>query len=72
MAVRSKAWTCSCPFLGIAGSKPAGWHGCMSVVSVVCCQIEVFVTEHSLVVCVWLCVGLCPLECDQVQQKHTS
>ena len=34
---------------GIAGSKPAGGHWCLSVVSVVCCQVEVSASGWSLV-----------------------
>ena len=68
MAARSKAWVCDHSPAGIAGSIPAGGHGCLSVeccvllgrglcdglitrpeesygclsvVSVVCCQVEV-------------------------------
>jgi hypothetical protein len=32
---------------GIAGSNLAGVHGYLSVVSVVCCQVEVSVSDHS-------------------------
>ena len=39
MAARSKAWVCGRSFTEIAGSNPAGVR--VSVVSVVCCQIEV-------------------------------
>jgi hypothetical protein len=31
------------------GSNPAGGHGCLSLVSVVCCQVEVSATGWSLV-----------------------
>jgi hypothetical protein len=31
------------------GSNPTGGHGCLSVVSVVCCQVEVSTTDRSLV-----------------------
>ena len=31
------------------GSNPATEHGCLSVVSVVCCQVEVSATGRSLV-----------------------
>jgi len=34
-------WVCGRWLAGIAGSNPAGGHGCLSVVSVVCCQVEV-------------------------------
>jgi hypothetical protein len=33
----------------IAGSNPAGGHGCLSVVSVVWCQVEVSASGRSLV-----------------------
>jgi len=33
----------------IVGSNPAEGHGCLSVVSVVCCQVEVSATSRSLV-----------------------
>jgi len=33
----------------IVGSNPTGGHGCLSVVSVVCCQVEVSATSSSLV-----------------------
>ena len=47
VAARSKAWVCSRWHAGIAGSNPTGaW---MSVVSVVCCQVEVSATGRSLV-----------------------
>ena len=31
-------------FVGITGSNAAGGHGCLSRVSVVCCQVEVSAT----------------------------
>jgi hypothetical protein len=49
VAARSKAWVCGRSLAGIAGSDPAGGHGCLSLVSVVCCQIEVSATGRSLV-----------------------
>jgi len=33
----------------IVSSNPNGGHGCLSVVSVVCCQVEVSATDWSLV-----------------------
>jgi hypothetical protein len=33
----------------IVGSNPTGGHGCLSLVSVVCCQVEVSATSWSLV-----------------------
>jgi hypothetical protein len=44
VAVRSKASVYGRSLTGIAGSNPTGGHGCLSVVSVVCCQVEVCVT----------------------------
>ena len=46
MAAQSKAWVCGRSLVGIAGSNPAGGgDGCLSVVSVVCCQVEVSATS---------------------------
>jgi hypothetical protein len=44
VAVRSKAWVCGCSFAGIVVSNPPQGHGCLSLVSVVCCQVEVSAT----------------------------
>jgi hypothetical protein len=41
VAARSKAWDCGRSLAGIVGSNPAGGHECLSLVSVVCCQVEV-------------------------------
>ena len=41
VAAPSKAWFCGRSLAGIVGSNPIGGHGCQSVVSVVCCQVEV-------------------------------
>jgi hypothetical protein len=41
MAARYKAWVCSLSLAGIAGSNTAG---CLSLVSVVCCKVEVSAT----------------------------
>jgi hypothetical protein len=49
VAAGCKAWVCGCSFTGIAGSNPARRHGCLSVVSVVCCQVDVSATGWSLV-----------------------
>ena len=46
VAARTKAWVCGRSPTGILRSKPAGDHGCLSVVSVVCCQVPV--TSRSL------------------------
>jgi hypothetical protein len=49
VAARPKAWVCGRSLAGIAGSNPTGGHGCLSLVSVVCCQVEVSATGRSLV-----------------------
>ena len=49
MAARYKVWVRDRSIAGIVGSNPAGGQGCLSVVSVVCCQVEVSVTDRSLV-----------------------
>jgi len=38
-----------CSLAGIVGSNPAGGHGCLSLVSVVCCQVEVSASGLSFV-----------------------
>ena len=47
VAARCEAWVCDRSFAGIAGSNPA--KGCLSVVSVVCCQVEVCASDRSFV-----------------------
>ena len=49
VAARSKAWFCGRSIAGTAGSNPTGGQGCLSAVSVVCCQVEVTVKGRSLV-----------------------
>jgi len=49
VAARSKAYVCGSSPAEIVGSNPSGRHGCLSVVSVVCCQVEVSATSCSLV-----------------------
>jgi len=49
VAARSKAWACGCSRFGIAGSNPARGRGCLPVVSVVCCKVDISVTGRSLV-----------------------
>jgi hypothetical protein len=46
VAARSKACVCGLSLAGFAGSNPTGG---MSVVSVVCCQVEVSTSDRSLV-----------------------
>ena len=57
MAARSKAWFCGRSIAGIAGSNPTGGQGCLSALSVVCCQAEVTVKGRSLVQGVSQCDG---------------
>ena len=40
MAAESKAWASGRSLAGIQGSNPVGGHGCLSLVSVVCCQVD--------------------------------
>jgi len=49
VAARSKACVCGRSLAGIVGSNPTGGHGYLSVVSVVCCQVEVSLgrADHS-------------------------
>jgi hypothetical protein len=49
LAAWSKAWVCDRSLAGIAGSNPTVGHGCLCVVNVVCCQVEVSATSWSLV-----------------------
>jgi hypothetical protein len=49
VAVRSKAWVCSRLLAGDCGFESHLGHGCLSLVSVVCCQVEVSATGWSLV-----------------------
>jgi len=48
VAARSKAWVCVRSLAGIVGSNPTGGMD-VSVVSVVCCHVEVSATGLSLV-----------------------
>jgi len=45
VATRSKAWVCGRSPAGILGSNPTVGHGCLSVVSGVCCKVEVSATS---------------------------
>ena len=40
VAARSKALVCGRSHVEIVVSNPTGGHGCMSVVSVLCCQVD--------------------------------
>ena len=55
VAARSKLWVCGRSLGGIVGQNPAGAG--MSIVSVVCCQVEVSASDRSL-------VQRSPTECD--------
>jgi len=79
VAAPSKASVCGRSLAGIAGSNPAGGgeHGYLSLVSVVCCQLEVFVTGRFLIqrsptkcVCVCACVFMCACLCVCVCVCH--
>jgi hypothetical protein len=48
MAARSKEWVFGRSLARIAGSNPAGGHGCLFLVSVVCLKVEVSATGRSL------------------------
>jgi len=41
VATRSKAWICSHSLCGITGANPTGGHAYLSLVSVVCCKVNV-------------------------------
>ena len=45
VAARSKALVCGRSPAEIVRSNPTGGHGCLSVVGVVCCQVEVSATS---------------------------
>jgi len=49
VTARSKAWVCGRSLAGITGSNSTGGHGCLSLVNVVCCQVEVSASGQSLV-----------------------
>ena len=62
MATPSKAWVCGRSLAGIYGFESSREHGCLSLVSVVCFQVEVSASaDHSSrgvfsgVVCVTEC-----------------
>jgi hypothetical protein len=41
VVARSKTWSSAARLLELRDRNPPG-HGCLSVVSVVCCQVEIF------------------------------
>ena len=64
MAARSKAWVCGSWLVGLWVRIPPG-AGCLSVVSGVCCQVEVCASVRSL-------VQRSPTECGVSQGDHES
>jgi len=48
-AAQPKKWVCGRLLVGIARSNPARGHGCLCVLSVVFCQVDVSATDRSLV-----------------------
>ena len=65
MAARSKASVCGRLLAGTAGSNPTGGHGCLTVVSVVCCAgrslCDGLITHPEESYRLW-CVVVCDLE----------
>jgi hypothetical protein len=49
VAARSKAWLCSRSLAGTGGFEYRRGHGYLSLLSVVCCQVEVPATGRFLV-----------------------
>ena len=49
VAERSEARVCGRSLAGVAGSKSAGGYGCLSLLPVVFCQVEISETGRSLV-----------------------
>ena len=47
LAAPSEAWACGSRFPGLRVRIPLG-HGCLSLVSVVCCQVEVSTSADHL------------------------
>jgi hypothetical protein len=45
LVARSKARFSGISFDGVTGSNPAGGHGCLCVVSDVCCLVEGMITR---------------------------
>jgi len=48
MATQSKLWVCGRFTVGNAGSNSAGGHKSLSLISVMCCQVEVSATDRSI------------------------
>jgi hypothetical protein len=49
VAARSKVWVCCLSLVRIVCSNPAWGLGCLFVVNIVCCQVEVFASGSLLV-----------------------
>jgi hypothetical protein len=49
VAARPKAWVYGCSLAGVAGSNPTDGMDVLSLVSVVCCQVEVSASGRSLI-----------------------
>jgi hypothetical protein len=71
LAMRPKAWVCGRTLAGISASIPAPGHGCLSVVIVVCYQVEISETNRSLIqrsliarACLCVCVSLSVIKCN--------
>jgi hypothetical protein len=65
VAARSKGWVCYRSLAGIVGSNPTKGLD-VSLVSVVCCQVDVPATGRSLVQrnpTVFVCVSLSAIRC---------
>ena len=65
MATRPKAWVCDRSLPMIVDLNPALGHRCWSLVSVVCCQVEVSASGRSL-------VQRSPTECGVSECDHES
>jgi len=60
-----KAWVCGCLFAGIVGSNPAEGGRFVSLVIVVCCQVDVCATSRSF-------VQRSPTDCGVSECHHDS
>jgi len=65
VAARPKALVCGRLLAGIVGSNPAGGHKCLSLVSVVCCKLEITASG-------WSVVQRSPTECGVSECDHES
>jgi hypothetical protein len=82
VTARSKAWFCGS---SLAGFEFRRKHGCLSLVNIVCCQVQVSATNRSLVqksptecacvgacVCVCLSVNTCKITCTPTMSRQTQ